>query len=423
MTLEWVIVGGGLQGVHLAARLLDDGGVGLDQLAVVDPGERLLEQWRARVAVTGMRFLRSPSMHHLDSAPYSLQAFAAQQRGHRRAMFTTPNNRPSVALFHAHCDHVVERLGLQAQHVRDRVEGIALDEGSAWVELAGGRGIAARRVILALGSGEALAWPAWAPRGHRRVRHVFQPEVEDRRPAGTVVGVIGGGVTAAQVALRLAREGRRVVMVTRHALRTSQYDSEPGWHGPKFMTAFARLEDPRARRAEVASGRNRGSMPPDVRHALDGALRRGAIELHRASVTSADVSGPGVRLTLEDGARLELDELLLATGFSGERPGGALVDRLVEEEGLPCAPCGFPIVDPALRWHRRIHVAGPLAELELGPVAGNISGARRAGERIVRGALANPGLGRPAFGAARPGGRVGTGGPRLVPWGNRRRLS
>ena len=90
MTLEWVIVGGGLQGVHLAARLLDDGGVGLDQLAVVDPGERLLEQWRARVAVTGMRFLRSPSMHHLDSAPYSLQAFAAQQRGHRRAMFTTP---------------------------------------------------------------------------------------------------------------------------------------------------------------------------------------------------------------------------------------------------------------------------------------------------------------------------------------------
>ena len=75
--------------------------------------------------------------------------------------------------------------------------------------------------------------------------------------------------------------------------------------------------------------------------------------------------------------------MLLATGFEPQRPGGALVDRLAEEHRLPCAACGYPEVDTALRWHPRLFVAGPLAELELGPVARNIAGARRAGERLV----------------------------------------
>ena len=50
---------------------------------------------------------------------------------------------------------------------------------------------------------------------------------------------------------------------------------------------------------------------------------------------------------------------------------------------LPCAECGYPVVEPDLRWHPRIYVTGPLAELELGPASRNISGARRAADRIV----------------------------------------
>ena len=54
-----------------------------------------------------------------------------------------------------------------------------------------------------------------------------------------------------------------------------------------------------------------------------------------------------------------------------------------EAASLPVAPCGFPIVDSALRWHTHIHVSGPLAELELGPVSRNVSGAQRAGDRLT----------------------------------------
>ena len=61
-----------------------------------------------------------------------------------------------------------------------------------------------------------------------------------------------------------------------------------------------------------------------------------------------------------------------------------MIDRLIEDFELPCASCGYPIVDDWLRWHPRIHVSGPLAELELGPVSRNIAGARRAGDRLVK---------------------------------------
>jgi hypothetical protein len=39
-------------------------------------------------------------------------------------------------------------------------------------------------------------------------------------------------------------------------------------------------------------------------------------------------------------------------------------------------------VDQSLRWHPGIYVTGALAELEIGPTAMNIIGARLAAERI-----------------------------------------
>jgi hypothetical protein len=50
---------------------------------------------------------------------------------------------------------------------------------------------------------------------------------------------------------------------------------------------------------------------------------------------------------------------------------------------LPCADCGYPIVSRALQWGHDLYVIGALAELEMGPIARNISGARQAAGRIV----------------------------------------
>ena len=39
MTKEWLIVGGGIHGVHLAARLIGEVGIEPSRLAIVDPGQ------------------------------------------------------------------------------------------------------------------------------------------------------------------------------------------------------------------------------------------------------------------------------------------------------------------------------------------------------------------------------------------------
>ncbi|MBC8070742.1 MAG: hypothetical protein IAG13_20610 [Deltaproteobacteria bacterium] len=81
---------------------------------------------------------------------------------------------------------------------------------------------------------------------------------------------------------------------------------------------------------------------------------------------------------------LAVDHIMLATGFHRDRPGGTLVDDAIETLGLPCAACGFPILRDTLEWRPGFHASGALAELELGPIARNIAGARAAGERLAR---------------------------------------
>ena len=104
-------------------------------------------------------------------------------------------------------------------------------------------------------------------------------------------------------------------------------------------------------------------------------------EVERAT---ADPLSGGIPLHCPGQPPIAADHVLLATGFDPGRPGGALVDRAVVELDLPVAPCGYPVVDARLEWGRGLHVTGPLAELEIGPVARNIIRARYAALRLVQ---------------------------------------
>lgn len=380
--LDWLIVGGGIHGVHLAARLIGEGGVDPSALCVVDGNPRLLARWRECTANTGMSHLRSAGVHHLDLDPWALKRFAG---GGDATPFIPPYNRPSLALFDAHSDAVVERFGLAARHRRGRVEAIALGDHEARVTLGDGEALAARHVILALGLSDQPAWPPFA-RALRAagaaVEHIFAPghALADAAP-GERIAVVGGGISAVQVALRLARAGR-VALVSRHPLRERDFDSDPGWIGPKYLAGFSRITDRDRRRAIIDAQRHRGSVPGEVFRAARRAIASGALDWREGAVESATGGPDGITLRVA-GAALDVDRLVLATGFEKARPGGAMIDGLVEAAGLPCAACGYPIVDAHLRWHPRLFVSGPLAELELGPVARNIVGARHAAARIV----------------------------------------
>ena len=383
MTLDWLIIGGGIHGVHIATRLVADAGVSPDRLRIVDPGERLLERWQDCTRTTGMTFLRSPSVHNLDVEPMSLQKFAGTRKHRGSGLFAPPYERPSLSLFNAHCEKVAGELGLEDLQIRERATTCVPDEDGVSIGLSDGRSVRAGRVVLALGAGDQPEWPEWAPRDHARVHHVFQPGFDGWPASRETILVVGGGISAGHVALRLVDEGHRVHVISRHPIREHRFDSDPGWLGPKFTVGFGKEPDPDRRRAVITEARHRGSMPPEMARAVRRAIGRKRIEWHEGEITECGGTSETVVLRTADGSDLEVDRVLLATGFARRRPGGPLVDDLVARASLPCASCGYPIVDHFLRWHPRIHVSGPLAELEVGPVARNIAGARRAGDRIV----------------------------------------
>ncbi|MEM7233641.1 MAG: FAD/NAD(P)-binding protein [Planctomycetota bacterium] len=384
MSLEWLIVGGGVHGVHLATRLISEASVAEERIAIVDPADRLLARWRSCTAVTGMRYLRSPGVHHLDAASSSLRQYAGKHRLWSPGLFAEPNQRPSLRLFNAHCDHLVSKLGLSELHRCDRAVECIADDRSVVVRLAKKGWVETRNVIFALGAGDQPYWPKCAPRKHPKVRHVFDPGF-DGWPSGSSerVVVMGGGISAAQVALRLLGEGHRVRLITRHKFRVHQFDSDPVWLGPRVKTEFNRFRNASRRREIISKARHRGSIPPDVDRHLKRAIHRGEIVWDRQPVADVIPSDEVVYVQLSDGAMIEADRVLLATGFESRRPGGRLVDSLVASASLPCAKCGYPIVDTSLRWHRRVYVTGPLAELEIGPISRNIAGARAAADRII----------------------------------------
>ncbi len=190
-----------------------------------------------------------------------------------------------------------------------------------------------------------------------------------------------------QVSQRMARAGHRVTVIARHQLREHQFDSDPGWLGPKFMTRFKDEPKLERRRAMIQEARNRGSLPPKLMRSFRRNIEAGEIEFQVGEVQLLEDMDPDLQITTNSGLRLEVDRVLLATGYRNECPGGALIQNLNRHSKLKVSACGFPECDRHLRWHTRIFVSGGLGELELGPVARNIAGARQAAERIVACAL------------------------------------
>ena len=393
--LAWLIIGGGIHGAHLAYLLTTAKGMAREELRVLDPHPEPLARWNRLTANTGMAYLRSPAVHNLGLTADALDKFAASSAGWAYRTYREPYSRPGYDLFQAHAQQICREADLAALWLQGSAQRLIKRPNGWQVETTAGA-LTAQRVLLAVGRTE-LNWPAWATALREQhptapLHHTFEEQftLAALPPAPHTV-VIGGGSTAAQVACTLAERvvptngsvTRRVTLLLRHPIRLAHFDSEPCWNGPKCLTQFHDTTDYAARRAQIASGRHRGSIPPDVARRLDHHCTSGALHRHDGEVQRAEVTTHGmIGLTLGTGDSLVADRVLLATGFVQSRPGGPLVEQAIADYGLPCAPCGYPIVDKQLCWRDGLYVTGPLAELELGATAPNIRGARLAGERL-----------------------------------------
>lgn len=384
--LDWLIIGGGIHGTHLSLHLTRLRRVPRDRLRVLDPYREPLARWNACVNNAGMGFLRSPFVHHIDIPSHSLMHFTDKGEGKALKSFIDPFFRPSTKLFAAHCRHVIRNHQLDELRVAGRASGLTAIEGGYRVETENGS-LEARRVLLALSVGEAPLWPDWAlaiKGAGGPVDHVFATDFDrEKTPAFRRAIVVGGGITGAQLAMALAAKNPgNVTLLSPHVPRVHRFDSNSGWMGPRNMERFRAEPDMERRRDIIRKARHKGSMPAEVRGTLRRAVQLGKLALRIGIVQEAALAGDTVSLRCLDGSTLEADRVVLATGFEQLRPGGAWLDRAIEEMGLPLAPCGYPLVQPTLCWQGGLYVTGALAELELGPAARNIIGARHAAERF-----------------------------------------
>jgi len=362
------IVGAGPQGLTVASYLVS-AGVNADDLVVIDPEGDWMVAWRRRFAHLGIAHLRSPSVHHPHPDPYALAKFA-QERGRQRELVHR-YGLPTTALFDDFCAHVISEGGLVGAVRPDSVVSV---EPTGRLRLASGAVLQADRVVWATNPGvESRLGDAEA---------VVSMESAGSAAPGDRVAVVGGGLSAAHLVERALAAGAHVEWLTRRAVVVREFDTDPGWLGPKEMQAFEAVTDPGERLRQVIEARGGGTVPPWMMRRMLAAERAGRLcrRVGPIEVACDDRARPVLRC---GEVRVDVDVVWSATGDRPCTTGAAPLDRLCDQLGVT-RHAGRPELDRSLRLAASaVHVVGRLAQLQLGPTAGNLAGARRAGELIV----------------------------------------
>lgn len=460
-SIPWLIIGGGIHGVHIAARLIGSGHVqqSKSSLAIIDDCPTLLHSWKIRTSNTGMKYLRSSAGYHLDLDVNSLRSNfnnnnkKTKKKNRKKKssssissseyLFTNDYERPRLDIFNQHCDSIITKYELDKCHVSGKVISVKPNDDNVLVQVSlsnndndedGSNSIwyKADNIILAIGN-DNPSYADWVNEydiENGLVRHLLDVPRSDNTKFNNDnnddsnntkndeknIAIIGGGITAAHKALELSsssptKKYKNVYLISRHPIKEQQFDTHQDWmmdkqacerslnnggYGvPKRQAHFNQCNCLKERRDIIRQERIPGTVTPEVNRGNDGlryAIQNGNIQYHESDIidkryiTTDDNNIIGMELVLSCGKIINVNEILLATGFGKKIPGGKLIQKdLIQDAGLKVSDFdGYPIVNEHLLWHKRIFVAGGLAELELGPSARNIAGARLAAERILQ---------------------------------------
>jgi len=298
--LEWVIVGGGIHGVCLANHVLAASEFTHEDVRIVDPHEELLASFESKACACGMKSLRSTFAHHISTDPFSLASFA-EGRERTGELVDTEDypSRPTLDLFLNHARWVIGRNELADCHHRASVCDLREQQGTLTVETDDGT-LETRRVVLAVGLGSGPSYPAWAESltDESTLTHVWDDGFDPvATPRCTETVVVGGGITAAQVACRLA-EPSDVTLLARHGLETATPEADPHWiNWPHIQEHLHTLPPGSAtRRDRVRAARNDATIPPYVKRRLTDAQERGQLDVRKGEISCAYPDDDGLIL-------------------------------------------------------------------------------------------------------------------------------
>jgi thioredoxin reductase len=383
---DWLVIGGGIHGCTVALYLLKKGKVTVEKLCMIDPHDEPMFKWKRNTDRIGMEFLRSPSVHHIDLDPFSLQKYAVHQKW-EQTNFYGRYKRPSLELFNEHCEFIIKQVDLRQCWHKGLVNSIQKEQGFWKVMTKKGNEIRAKNIVLSIGINNQLNFPNWAKElrlvSPNQVFHIFENNSVPLLTLQPPIAVIGGGITAAHITTKLSgMYPGKVLLIKRHPFRIENFDSDPGWLGPKNLVSYHKIKNYEERRMMIQQARNKGSITQELFYKLKKLEREKKITIIDGEVDSTIANRNEIMLKIGE-EKIQVHNIVLATGFSPSPPGKNWLSKLMKDLLLPCAKCGYPIISKALEWYPQLYVSGPLAELEVGPIARNISGARHAAEKIV----------------------------------------
>lgn len=409
------IIGGGIHGVSIALRLSRD--IPTTALAIVDRHPLPLTAWRRKTERQGMKFLRSPAVHHLTPDALGIVEYA--ERHNRTDELAPPYAQPSTRLFWDFCNEMSGEIAKSHVYSHFDVAKLRWDKGAGQHPFrlisTENVGFRSQCVILAIGSDDCAYVPPeflpWQRRWPERIVHASQFSVsqgdckEDCNGQDSLalrnepkpIAIIGGGLTAATLAKSLSERGHEVVLIARRQLKTEQFDFPPVWLGPKTLAEFASEPDFQRRYERVQQARGEGSITPAIAEAVENAPNvtiytdtriRGITEECRKTLclhleSSSALSKRAYQMRTRSAQVANVSCVILATGYQFNLRRYPFLAELIAQHEVPLV-CGLPKLDANLQLLpvANLFGTGTIAQLQLGPAAGNIAGASLAYERL-----------------------------------------
>lgn len=352
------------------------------ELEVTDPSGRWMSAWHRRFAAQAIPHLRSPAVHHPHPDPFALLSVTP----HDELTPSGGTNLPSTRSFARFCDELVHRQRLEEAVTATSAVALQVDaDGAPTVELEDGTSRRPEHLVLATNARRPTVPPAVRQLVGRDPRVLAGDEMRlDATPVGGHVVVVGGGLSAAHLAVGAAERGASVTLLTRRALTVRRFDTHPSWLGPRKRRPFELEPDPHVRRRTIDHARGGGSVPHRMRRRLEACQERGQLDLRtRTSLAEVRPTDGGLHVRCGDDHRVRADAVWLATGGAIDVARDPLCAPLCDGGNATIAG-GLPDLDVGLAWPgTRVHLVGAAASLVLGPTAGNLVGQRRAALRLA----------------------------------------
>ena len=390
------IIGGGIHGVSIAIRLLRDVPAAAKSLAIVDQHPQPLTQWRCKTERQGMKFLRSPAVHHITPDALGIVEYA--ERHNRTNELAPPYSQPSTQLFWDFCKSALAELREHQVYYQFDVAKLRWDKGAGRFPFrlisTNSEGFRSSCVVLAIGADDCAYVPPefvqWQHRYPDQILHAseFTVGCEDKRDdkGSQKIVIVGGGLTAGTLAKSLSERGHNVALMARKRLKTEQFDFPPVWLGPKALAEFASETDFQRRYETIQQNRGEGSITPDIMEALLNAPKVDIYPETRVhNITTVDECLPTQKLRVETtrGVMTNVSRIILATGYRFNLRRYGFLTELLTRYQVPLV-CGHPRLDADLQLHpiENLFGSGTIAQLQIGPASGNIAGANLAYQRL-----------------------------------------